>query len=262
MPDSSYSDDLVLLEDVARAAGRLSMRYWKQAPKAWDKGGEAGPVSEADLAVNTLCEDRLRRARPDYGWLSEESADNVERLAAARVFIVDPIDGTRAFLSEDPGFGQALAVVEHGRVVAGVVHMPAHDLTYSAVLGGQALLNGAPITPTRATSTIGATVLTSKLSDDPSHWHDGVPPYRRVFRPSLAWRLCLVAEGRYDATISFRKSWEWDVAAASLIAECAGAVVSDLSGAAFRFNRPECQEDGLVVAPAALHADFLRQIRR
>ncbi|WP_434096043.1 3'(2'),5'-bisphosphate nucleotidase CysQ [Thioclava kandeliae] len=261
MPVSNYQDDLQLLEDVAREAGDLSLRYWKQSPEAWNKPADAGPVSEADLAVNDFLEARLRGARPDYGWLSEESVDSTERLENERVFIIDPIDGTRAFLNEDPGFGQAIAVVENGRVVAGVVHMPALALTYTATADGPALLNGTPIRPSNATRIRGATVLTSKFSDDPGIWLNGFPGYKRSLRPSMAWRLCLVAEGRFDATISMRKSWEWDVAAASLIAERAGVTVTNRLGEPFGFNRPECQEDGLVVAPPELHADFMAQLR-
>ncbi|WP_406721627.1 MULTISPECIES: 3'(2'),5'-bisphosphate nucleotidase CysQ [Thioclava] len=258
---NDYIDDLQLLEKVAREAGELSLQYWKQSPEAWNKPADQGPVSEADLAVNDFLESHLRGARPAYGWLSEESVDGAERLENERVFIIDPIDGTRAFLGEDPGFGQSVAVAENGRVIAGVVHMPALDLTYTATLDGPALLNGAPIQPSKTTQIRGATVLTSKLSDDPGIWLNGFPGYERAFRPSMAWRLCLVAEGRFDATISMRKSWEWDVAAASLIAERAGVRVTNRLGEPFGFNRPECQEDGLVVAPPELHADFMAQLR-
>ncbi|OCX65417.1 3'(2'),5'-bisphosphate nucleotidase CysQ [Thioclava sp. SK-1] len=236
------------------------MGYWKQKPDAWEKDAGAGPVSEADLAVNLLLERRLRKARPSYGWLSEESVDDAERLAAERVFIVDPIDGTRAFLNEDSGFGHAIAVAERGRVVAGVVHMPALGLTYTAHADGPALLNGAPMVPGGATQVDGSTVLTSTISDDPRHWIAGVPDYKRHFRPSLAWRLCLVADGQFDATISLRPAFEWDIAAASLIAQRAGVLASDRAGQPLTFNREDCRANGLVVAPPALHADYVSRL--
>lgn len=103
--------------------------------------------------------------------------------------------------------------------------------------------------------------MSSRLSDDPRQWRDGVPDYRRSFRPSLAYRLCLVAEGRFDATISLRAAWEWDIAAASLIAECAGAVASDRAGGRLRFNTPTAQANGLVVAPGELHAEYIAALR-
>lgn len=261
MPGNDHEADLALLTDAALAAGDLALHYWKQAPTSWEKDGGLGPVSEADLAVNDLLEERLRGARPDYGWLSEESADDLDRLTKDRVFVVDPIDGTRAFLNEEGSFAHALAVVEQGRVVAGVVYLPVMNLTYTAVAGGPALMNGRPIAPSTTEQIDGSTVLTSKLSDDPKQWRDAVPDYKRSFRPSLAYRLCLVAEGRFDATISLRAAWEWDIAAASLIAERAGALATDREGAALRFNTAEAQANGLVVAPEPLHGEYIRALR-
>jgi myo-inositol-1(or 4)-monophosphatase len=260
---NNSTTDLHLLTDAARAAGDIALRYWQKSPEAWDKGAGAGPVSEADLAVNAMLEAELRAARPDYGWLSEESADTAARLGAERVFIVDPIDGTRAFLANEGGFAHAIAVAEAGRVVAGVVHLPALGLTYTATVDGPALLNGAPIMPSSASVFDGSSVLTSRLSDDPHHWLRGiVPGYKRSFRSSLAWRLCLVADGQFDATISLRPAWEWDIAAASLIAERAGARATDRQGASLQFNAPSAQANGLVVATPALHAEYIARLAR
>lgn len=258
---NDFEADLALLTEAARAAGALALRYWKHGPQHWEKAGGAGPVSEADLAVNDLLAERLRAARPGYGWLSEESTDDDARLRHERVFIVDPIDGTRAFLAGEAGFAHALAVVERGKVVAGVVHLPALEQTYTATATGLAALNGKPIHPTQTPQIAGSSLLTSKASDDPAHWRAEVPGYRRAFRPSLAWRLCLVAEGRFDATLSLRPVWEWDIAAASLIAERAGALATDQRGAALGFNTPGAKARGLVVAPPELHAQYLRQLR-
>ncbi|WP_134724803.1 inositol monophosphatase family protein [Paracoccus luteus] len=246
--------DLTLLVQAAEAAGEVALRFWRGELKSWDKGGGAGPVSEADLAVNAALEQRLRGARPDYGWLSEESADDPSRLDAERCFIVDPIDGTRAFIAGQEGFAVAIAVAQGECVTAGVVHMPARGITYAARAGGPATRNGHPIAP-RESALHGATVLTSKAALDPVHWLGGrVPPVRREFRPSLAWRLCLAAEGRFGAALSMRAAWEWDIAAASLIAERAGCAVTDRHGRAMRFNQPRPLVDGLVVAAPGLHA--------
>lgn len=261
MPGNDHQADLALLTEAAQAAGTLALRYWRHGPQHWEKAGGAGPVSEADLAVNDLLAERLRGARPGYGWLSEESADDDARLRDERVFIVDPIDGTRAFLAGEAGFAHALAVVERGKVVAGVVHLPALEQTYTATATGVALLNGKPIRPAQTQHIEGSSLLTSKITDDPANWRTALPGYRRVFRPSLAWRLCLVAEGRFDATLSLRPVWEWDIAAASLIAERAGVLATDQRGAALGFNTPGAQMRGLVVAPPVLHAHYLKELR-
>lgn len=257
--------DLQLLDRAAREAGQIALRYWRNEPRFWDKGGDDGPVSEADLAVNDHLAGLLRAARPDYGWLSEESPDDVARLGpdgrgSGALFILDPIDGTRAFLDGQQGFSHSLAVVRDGRVTAAAVHLPALDLTYLAEADGPATLNGHPIRA-QDHALDGATVLASKISFAPASWRDGVlPPIKREFRPSLAWRLCLVAEGRFNAALSLRGTWEWDVAAGCLIAERAGCRISDCHGRQVGFNAASPKLKGLVVAAPGLHHDLLARL--
>lgn len=254
--------DLDLLLRAARAAGPIALSFWRADPVAWDKPGDAGPVTEADLAVNDALQDMLTTARPDYGWLSEESEADASRLDARRCFIIDPIDGTRAFIAGQQGFAHSLAVAEDDRIVAAVVHLPAMALTFSAHADGPALLNGQPIRPGMA-GIQGARVLTYRSATDPEHWKGGrTPPFRREFRPSLAWRLCLVAEGRFDAALSVRHVWEWDIAAGSLIARRAGALATDRHGRPMRFNSPRATIDGMIVANPALHGQMLSAMER
>lgn len=249
-------EDLALLVRAARAAGPIALSFWRAAPKAWDKPDDAGPVTEADLAVNDALQSLLMGARPDYGWLSEESEADASRLDARHCFIIDPIDGTRAFIAGQQGFAHSLAVAEGDRITAAVVHLPAMDLTYTAHADGPALLNGKPIRPSAA-GLQGARVLTYKSATEPEHWKDGkAPAFRREFRPSLAWRLCLVAEGRFDAALSVRHVWEWDIAAGSLIAERAGAMATDRHGQPMRFNSPRSMVDGMIVAGPRLHMEM------
>lgn len=256
-PLPPHADDLALLLEAAHEAGTIARRYWREAVQIWEKDGGAGPVTEADLAVNDALAARLQAARPFYGWLSEETPDSDARLDARRTFILDPIDGTRAFIEGQQGFAHALAVAEGDRVVAAVVHLPIMGLTYAASADGPATLNGQPIAPSDA-GIEGASVLTPRASMEGRFWAGGQPPpFRRQFRPSLAWRLCLAAEGRFDAALSLRAAWEWDIAAASLIAARAGAVVTDRFGAPMRFNSPRAQVEGLIVAGPRLHAELL-----
>ncbi len=255
MPEPQ-SRDLALLEQAAREAGEIALRFWRRNPDAWDKGGGAGPVCEADLAVNAHLERLLRQARPDYGWLSEESADGPERRDARHCFIIDPIDGTRAFLDGQEGFSHSLAIASGEAITAAVVHLPARDMTYTATAQGPALLNGAALSPVDHPLE-GARVLTGKPSLDPAFWRGRVPPLRREFRSSLAWRLCLVADGSFNAALSTRAAWEWDIAAGSLIAERAGCLATEISGRGLRFNSARAMADGLVVAPPGLHDQMI-----
>lgn len=252
--------DLALICEAAEDAGRVALGFWRGAFRHWDKDAGAGPVSEADLAVNARLADLLKPRRPDYGWLSEEGPADPGRMSARRCLIVDPIDGTRAFIEGNEGFSVCIAVVEDGRPIAGVVHLPVPGLTYAAEVGGPATLNGTPIRAPEAPLT-DATVLTTKAALASEHWRDGrVPPLRRHFRSSLAWRLCLVAEGRFDSVLSVRPVWDWDIAAASLIAAQAGCTVSDAGGRPFRFNGPQARGNGLIVAPPRLHDALARAI--
>lgn len=245
--------DLQLLTETLQEAGEIAMRHWRRSPKAWDKPDGAGPVTEADLAVNNLMARRLQAARPGYGWLSEESADGPERLLRQRVFIVDPIDGTRSFMAGEDTFALVAGVAEAGQMIAGAVWLPALKRLYSAHRDGPALMNGQEIRVSCKTDLAGATMLTSAANLQPQHWPGGVPAVRRAFRPSLAYRLALVAEGRHDSMAVFRGTWEWDIAAASLIVERAGGLVTAAKGGALRFNAPVPRVDGVMAANPALH---------
>ena len=249
--------DLSLLIEAAQEAGQIALHYWKKDPVAWEKADDAGPVTEADLAVNDALHATLIGARPDYGWLSEESEADPSRQDAEYCFIVDPIDGTRAYIAGQEGFAHSLAVSRGSQIVAAVVYLPALDILYTAVADGTALRNGKPIRPSNA-SLPGATVLTYRAVTEPGFWRNGHPPdFKREFRPSLAWRLCLAAEGRFDAALSLRAAWEWDIAAGSLIAERAGAVATDRRGQAMQFNTAKAMVDGLIVAGPHLHNQLL-----
>ena len=243
--------DLDLLAEAARAAGEVAMGYFRRDPESWDKGGGEGPVSEADLAVNRLLERALRAARPGYGWISEESA--AADTDAEAVFIVDPIDGTRAFLDGTSAFSHAIAVVRGGVPVAGVVYLPAQDKMFAAQAGGGATLNGARIA---GDGSIGA-ILATRKTMAAENWPGGMPMQRPSFRPSLAYRMCLVAQGRFDAMVTFRPAWEWDIAAGALIAAEAGCLVTDAAGGPLRFATRDLRAPGCLVAMPEVHADLL-----
>lgn len=249
--------DLPLLIEAARAAGEVATRFSGVTVKRWLKPEDAGPVTEADLAVNDMLEARLRGARPAYGWLSEESAHDPLRAAAPRTFIIDPIDGTRSFIDGSRAWAHALAVVDEGQVTAAVVYLPMLDLMYAAALGEGATLNGLPIRVSSMDRAEGATLLAARPTLEAQHWRGPVPAFKREHRPSLAYRLSLVAEGRFDAMMTLRKTWEWDVAAGDLILREAGALSTDRRGQVLRFNNAVPQVDGMIAAGPLLHAQMI-----
>ncbi|MBN2907455.1 MAG: 3'(2'),5'-bisphosphate nucleotidase CysQ [Rhodobacteraceae bacterium] len=254
------ASDLALLIEAAQAAGRIAETYWRRDPRTWDKPGQQGPVTEADMEIDTMLRQRLTAARPGYGWLSEETEDDDARLSAERLFVVDPIDGTRAFIGGERSFAHALAVAVQGRITAAVVYLPMRDRLYSATLGGGATLNGAPIQASGRRALEGAAVLTARPALNPDHWKGPAPEVQRSLRASLAYRLCLVAEGRYDAMLTLRESWDWDTAAGSLIATEAGARVSDRTGAPLGFNTVRPVSAGVIAAPPPLHDEVIARL--
>lgn len=251
------ANDLDLLIDSARQAGDIARRFFRADPQVWDKGGTAGPVTEADLAVNKMLEAMLPEARPDYGWLSEETEDTSQRTTRERVFVIDPIDGTRSFIEGSKTWSHSLAIVENGAPVAAVVYLPMLDKLYAAALGQGATLNGDPLCVACERPVGNSTVLAAKPNFDDHVWRDGPPPVERHFRSSLAYRLALVAEGRFDAMLTTRPTWEWDVAAGALLVNEAGGTVTGRHGEMPRFNNPVPQLSGMLAGRPDLHTTLL-----
>jgi len=250
-------DDLKLLEASVREAGEIARKFFGTDYKRWSKSG-GSPVTEADLAIDKFLRETLTAARPGYGWLSEESADNPARLTKRHIFVVDPIDGTIAFLKGRPHFTICAAVVEGDRPVAGVVLNPMSEELYAAQAGGGASRNGAAIQVSTRTALEGCAMLgdRSKLSEPP--W----PAMHVQTRNSVALRLALVADGSADATVSLSAKRDWDLAAADIIVREAGGRVSDLSGAPLRYNGPEAIQPGLIAAGPGLHTEIVSLIAR
>lgn len=249
--------DFALLVGAAIEAGRIATGFAGRDARCWDKPGGEGPVTEADLAVNRMLEDRLRTARPGYGWLSEESEDDGSRLGNRHVFVIDPIDGTRSFADGGRTWAHALAVATDGIVTAAVIYLPMRDLLFAAAAGAGATLNGAKISVTATPDLAAAEILAARPNMNARHWRGGHPPgFARAYRPSLAYRLALVAQGRFDGMLTLRPSWEWDIAAGDLILREAGGICTDRSGQALRFNNSLPKVNGVVAAGSAIHTSL------
>lgn len=237
-----YQDDLELLRATAVAAGIIASGYFRRDIKSWTKGN-ASPVSEADIIVDRYLAASLLTARPAYGWLSEETADNPSRLDCDRVFIIDPIDGTRAFLQGEDCWTVCLAVVEKGVPVAGVVYAPARNEMYEACLGGGARLNGEPLVRNRRA---GAPPLIPAPGAVHQELQEGGLNYTRgPMYPSLAYRLLQVATGKLDAAVARRGSQDWDIAAAAVILKEAGLDLADVCSGFPQFNRRDVRHGAL-----------------
>jgi myo-inositol-1(or 4)-monophosphatase len=253
-------EDLSLIVEAAHAAGRLAAGLRDEGLSVELKDG-ASPVTNADLAADTLLKQTLRHARPDYGWLSEETADDPARLRARRIFVVDPIDGTRAFLAGEPWWTVCVAVVEDRRPVAGVVFAPQLAETYAAAAGAGASLNGQPIRASAAGALEGCGMIAHPRMFRHADWPEPWPDMRIARRNSTAYRLCLVASGAADATVTFAAKHDWDLAAADLIASEAGGYVGDHQGRIFAYNAPIPMQPSLVCAAPGLAPLILERVR-
>ncbi len=252
-------DDRSLAVAAAQAAGEVALGYFGGAIDAWEKSPN-NPVCEADLALDRLLHERLLGGRPSYGWLSEETADAPERLGRRRVWVVDPIDGTRDFLRGRTGWAVSVALVEDGVPVVAALCAPARGQLFVAEAGRGATLNDMPIRigGRRAVSglRIPADVSTITASYWPEKWDA-----QAVEKPNgLALRITKLANDEADAFFEGRPMGEWDIAAAALILSEAGGMITDREGAPLRFNKPVPRLRGVIAATPAIHAEVLRRV--
>ena len=261
-PSAPAARDLLIA--AAREAGTLALGFFRRgrATSAAVKSKHGGsPVTEADLAVDALLRERLTGAFPSAGWLSEETADDPARLARSALLVVDPIDGTRAFVAGDARWAVSVALVLEGRPIAGVVHAAALGETYSAARGAGADLNGRALRgrersdPERITAA-GPKPILEAMAAKLSTKVEIVP---RV--PSMAYRLCMAAQGAVDFAVAAENSHDWDVAAADLILEEAGLKLVEPSGVPLVYNTDHIRRKMLLAAPRALAPRLIEAFR-
>ena len=245
--------DADLLRELARDAAALALTFFGHSPKSWTKDQES-PVSEADIALDRLLHDRLRAARPDYGWLSEETADSAQRLSAQRLFVIDPIDGTRSFLEGRPDWTVSLAVVELGRPVAACLIAPVSGQTLWAARGW-----GAHGPQGQLAVSATETAAAAKVASAKAKVGFDLPPFGGVVPriASLALRLASVATAELDAAFAGPGAKDWDIAAADLLVSEAGGRLSDFYGQDPIYNRPEPQHGPLLACGPKLHEILL-----
>jgi len=260
LPDAEtdWASEAVLLADTVRDAAMLALGMFGTTLRTWTKG-LSSPVSEADIAVNDFLEERLRSFNPDYGWLSEESVDDLGRLEKSRVWVVDPIDGTRAYLNGQQDWSISVALVSEGLPVVACVFAPMTNEFFFARRGFGATMNQSPIFATTGTELDLMRISGPKSILEPiSTIARGVSPHPRI--GSLALRLCRVADGYLDVAVAGGNSRDWDNAAADLIVHEAGGAITELSGEPLRYNRTNVTHGVLIAAGAARHQRLIQAL--
>jgi len=259
--EDDRADDFTLLADAVREAGALAASFYGDNLDHWKKDGDDTPVSEADLAVDALLKERLQGARPSYGWLSEETDDDGSRLSRERVWMVDPIDGTHAFINARPQWTVSAALVENGRPVLACVFNPINNEFFAARAKGGARLNGQPISIADRGEIDGCRMLANSRAFAPERWRKPWPAMEISYRNSVAYRLCLVAGGGFDAALAVSTKCDWDLAAADLVVQEAGGRASDCQGRPLVYNRPTIRQKSVLAAGPHLHDALLQRTR-
>jgi len=245
------------LAAAVRDAGSLALSMFGKQIKNWTKGPSSSPVCDADIAVNDLLRERLIASDDACAWLSEESADDAARLGARHVWVVDPIDGTRAYIAGQPDWAISAALVEDGRPIAACLYAPALDEFFAARSGAGSMLNGTPIAATpgadlRDIRVIGPQKFLDQLSS-------AMLPFTRLPRGhSLALRLVRVAQGAVDVAFAGGNSHDWDLAAADLLVHEAGGALTPLAGGTVVYNRPVPRHGMLIAAGRDRHTALIK----
>ena len=238
---------------VAAEVGAMALASWRGDFKYWDKT-PGSPVCDIDLAADALLRERLMAIDPEAGWLSEETADSADRLNCVRVWVVDPIDGTRDYVRGREGWAVSIALVEGGRPLIGVLDAPARAEHWRARAGQGATRNGEPIRASTRQDLAGARIPADVLPR-------GDADLVTVGKPnSIALRIAMVAADQADLLATLSWGYEWDIAAAALIAQEAGATVTDALGRPLRYNSTRGEQFGVLATAPGIHSDAVRRL--
>jgi len=252
---------LEVAREAALEAGAAIHSFYKDEYTVRDKG-EDNPLTDADLAADAILEKRLRGAFPEFGWLSEETADTPDRLTKSHVWIVDPLDGTREFTLGIPEFVVSIGLVVDGRAVLGVLYNPIKEQLFTGIVGQGATLNGEPIQVTPHETLQGSRVVCSRTEMKKGWFDDFMDVLTPIPVGSVAYKFGLVAAGEAESTFTPRPRSEWDICGGVAIVEAAGGQCSDKNGEPYRFNRQKPLVDGVAVSNGQIHKTILELMDR
>jgi myo-inositol-1(or 4)-monophosphatase len=256
-----YRRELAIAVEAARAAGKI-VRTWYEGDFTVRQKATDSPVTEADLEANHCIRGIISDNFPDDGWLSEETRDSADRLSKARVWVVDPLDGTKEFINHIPEFCVCIALVDVGVPVLGVSYNPAREEMFTASRGGGATLNGAPAHVSAVSDLAAARFLASRSENARGEWDEFKSTLQVELTGSVAYKLALIAAGKGDATFSLTPKNEWDICAGTALITEAGGCITNRYGEPLRFNqRPDTLLPGIIASNANLYAPIVALLR-
>ncbi|MGH8011065.1 MAG: 3'(2'),5'-bisphosphate nucleotidase CysQ [Candidatus Binataceae bacterium] len=258
--NGAYANQLALARKAALAAGAVLERYYRERGFEIGSKGRDNPVTTADLEADRTLREMLCAGFPDYGWLSEETADNGERLTRERVWIVDPLDGTKEFIKGVPEFAVAIALSERGEAVLGVTYNPIKRELVWGARGSGCFLGEREVRVTRTRMLKHAVVLASRSETSRGEWraYEGMVEVKAV--GSVAYKLALVAAGAADATFTRSPKSEWDIASGAALIEAAGGRITDIERRPMAFNKRSVKLKGLVASNGLVHEELERLV--
>ena len=259
--DTALHQELAVAEAAARGAGAVIRDLYARAYDVREKSHD-NPVTEADLRANECIRSAIHGAFPDDGWLSEETADSETRLTKPRVWIVDPLDGTKEFIQHIPELCVCIALVTDGVPVLGISFNPIRDEMFAAAQGLGLRLNGEVAHVSAVAELAAARVLASRSEDKRGEWDPYKAHVHVVLTGSVAYKLALIAAGRADATFSLTPKHEWDVCAGAALITEGGGTITDSSGVPLRFNRPRPKLPGIIATNRVLFPAIRELIER
>jgi myo-inositol-1(or 4)-monophosphatase len=257
-----FARELAAAGAAALEAGAILRRHYEEREFTIDHKGKDNPVTTADFEADRKLKELLHDGFPGYGWLSEETVDDRARLDHERVWIVDPLDGTKEFIKKIPEFVVAIALAERGVPVVGVTYNPIRDELFVGARGAGVTLNATSVAVTRRPSLEQATVLASRSETSRGEWKAYANRIKIEPIGSVAYKLALVAAGRADATFTLTPKSEWDIASGTALVIAAGGRVTDLAGKTIRFNQDSVKLEGFVASNGLIHEAIARMLPR
>jgi len=256
------SNELHFAREAAVNAGKaIAEFYGKKIP--FTEKAEDHPLTQADLAANAIIKETLSREFPRDAWLSEEDADQKARLEAKRVWIVDPLDGTKDFINENPEFAVSIALVENNEPVVGAVYNPITKELFSAVKNGGATLDGNPISTKSYSEKDKINLLVSQSEYKRGEWQEFEEEYNVKATGGCAYKMSKIAKGDADGTFTLQPKSEWDICAGTLILKEAGGIVKNLDGTEVKYNQKNVALKGLVYCNCqSVYEKLMRSVKR
>ena len=249
-----------LVKESILEAGKLALKWFKKDPEQWKKE-DGSLVSKADIEINDLLNKLLKNKNPEFGWLSEENEDDKSRLNKKITFVVDPLDGTKAFLEGKKEFSISVAIVKNGLPVSGIVFSPSTDEMFEAEKNKGSWKNNKKVIISNYNRLEKCKMIAFKPMFSHPAWKEPWPKMDVENRNSIAYRMALVASGQYDAMMALNSKNDWDIAAGDLLISEAGGIVTLHTNKKIIYNIENTKKPSVIGTNKAIHEKIIKRVK-